>query len=70
MGANGLYSGVSSERQTSESQLPAAPAVRVALYTKVSTADQNCEFQLRELQDCALRQGWQVVAIARSVVSR
>jgi putative DNA-invertase from lambdoid prophage Rac len=69
MGANGLYSGVSSGRQTRESQLPATPAVRVAFYTRVSTTDQNCEFQLRELQDCALRQGWQVVEVYQDILS-
>src|SRR5664279_1502980 len=69
MGANGLYSGVSSERQTSESQMPAALAVRVAFYTRVSTTDQNCEFQLRELQDGALSQGWQAVELHQDIMS-
>ena len=60
MGADGLYSRVWSEWQAGENQLPAAPAVRVALYIRVSTADQNCEFQFRELQDYAAHQGWPV----------
>jgi DNA invertase Pin-like site-specific DNA recombinase len=69
MGADGLYSRVSSERQTGENQLPAAPAVRVALYIRVSTSDQNCEFQLRELQDYAAHQGWPVAEVYQDVMS-
>jgi hypothetical protein len=69
MAADGLYSRVSSERQTGENQLPAAPAVLVALYTRVSTSDQNCEFQLRELQDYAAHQGWQVVEVYQDTMS-
>ena len=65
MGTDGLYSGVLSERETGENQLPAAPAVLVALYTRVSTSDQNCEFQLHELQDYAAHQGWQVVEVSQ-----
>ena len=30
-------------------------------YTRVSTADQNPELQLREIQDYASRQGWEIV---------
>jgi DNA invertase Pin-like site-specific DNA recombinase len=36
--------------------------MRAAIYARVSTADQNPEHQLREVQDYATRQGWQVVA--------
>jgi DNA invertase Pin-like site-specific DNA recombinase len=36
---------------------PTAP-VRVAIYARVSTTDQTCETQLRELRDYASRRGW------------
>ena len=36
--------------------------MRIALYARVSTADQSCEMQLRELRDYAARRGWQVFA--------
>ena len=48
---------------------PPVLAVRVALYTRVSTADQNCQLQLRELHDHAVRQGWQVVETYQDVMS-
>lgn len=34
---------------------------RVAIYARVSTADQTCENQLRELREAADRHGWQIV---------
>lgn len=34
---------------------------RVAIYARVSTADQTCENQLRELREAASRHGWQIV---------
>ena len=34
--------------------------MRIAIYCRVSTTDQNCELQLRELRDYAGRQEWQV----------
>ena len=34
----------------------------VALYARVSTQDQNCEMQVRELREYAARRGWQVCA--------
>ncbi len=39
-----------------------APSPRVALYARVSTQDQNCEMQVRELREYAARRGWQVNA--------
>src|SRR5262252_1016896 len=33
---------------------------RVALYIRVSTADQNSDLQLTDLQEYATRQGWQI----------
>lgn len=43
--------------------------MRVALYSRVSTQDQNCELQLRELRDYALRQGWDIAGAYQDVVS-
>ncbi len=36
------------------------PPIRVALYARVSTTDQNCGMQLRELHEYASRRGWTV----------
>ena len=33
----------------------------MAIYARVSTSDQNCESQLRELRDYVARRGWQVI---------
>jgi len=38
-------------------------AKRVALYLRVSTGEQTTENQRRELEACALRHGWDVVAV-------
>ena len=46
-----------------QAEPPAAPVVQVALYARVSTANQNCELQLRELQEYAVHQGWHVVEV-------
>src|SRR5262252_9427472 len=32
--------------------------MRVGLYARVSTSDQNCELQLRELREYVSRRGW------------
>jgi putative DNA-invertase from lambdoid prophage Rac len=34
--------------------------MNIAIYARVSTSDQDCSMQLRELRDYAGRQGWQV----------
>lgn len=34
--------------------------MRAAIYARVSTTDQNCEMQLRELREYCARQGWEV----------
>ena len=48
--------------QTSPAQEIPIPLVRsVAIYARVSTRDQNCELQLRELGQYAERRGWLVV---------
>jgi putative DNA-invertase from lambdoid prophage Rac len=41
----------------------------VRAYVRVSTADQTCELQLRELGDYAKRQGWQIAEIYQDVSS-
>src|ERR1700688_939608 len=55
--------------QTNTSLLPAPSehrgngevSVRVAIYARVSTADQQCEMQLRELRQYASARGWSLV---------
>jgi putative DNA-invertase from lambdoid prophage Rac len=37
-------------------------ALRVAVYGRVSTGDQNCSMQLAELKESCARRGWRVVA--------
>jgi DNA invertase Pin-like site-specific DNA recombinase len=34
--------------------------MKAALYARVSTTDQNCEMQLRELRDYCVRRGWDI----------
>jgi DNA invertase Pin-like site-specific DNA recombinase len=36
--------------------------IQVAIYARVSTSDQNCESQLRELREYVARRGWHVSA--------
>lgn len=43
--------------------------LRVALYVRVSTADENAELQLRELREYTAQQGWLVVEIYQDVIS-
>ena len=43
--------------------------VNVALYVRVSTADQDCELQLRELQEYANRFGWKIVETYQETMS-
>jgi DNA invertase Pin-like site-specific DNA recombinase len=33
--------------------------MRAAVYARVSTTDQNCEVQLRELREYVARRGWE-----------
>src|SRR5580704_3535493 len=44
-----------SKTTTGEHELP-----RCALYARVSTSDQNCEMQVRELREYIIRRGWHV----------
>lgn len=34
--------------------------MKCAIYARVSTSDQNCEMQLRELREYVMRRGWQI----------
>ena len=43
--------------------------MKVALYVRVSTADQNTDLQIRELTEYAERQGWTIVATYQDVIS-
>src|SRR5229473_1289034 len=36
------------------------PPIRTAIYARVSTSDQNCESQLRELREYRQRRGWAI----------
>ncbi|MBL8082040.1 MAG: recombinase family protein [Candidatus Obscuribacter sp.] len=42
---------------------------RVAIYCRVSTADQSCERQERELKEYAARAGWEIVGIYKETAS-
>jgi hypothetical protein len=43
--------------------------LRAAIYTRVSTADQNPELQLRDLHEYASRQGWEVIETYQDLIS-
>jgi DNA invertase Pin-like site-specific DNA recombinase len=43
--------------------------MRAAIYARVSTTDQNCELQLRELREYAGRQGWEIGETYQDVMS-
>ena len=43
--------------------------LRVALYARISTAEQNAELQLRELREYGERQGWPIVGVYQDVIS-
>jgi DNA invertase Pin-like site-specific DNA recombinase len=43
--------------------------MRAAIYTRVSTSDQNTELQLREIHDYASRQGWEIVETYQDTTS-
>jgi DNA invertase Pin-like site-specific DNA recombinase len=47
----------------------AAKPIRAATYARVSTAEQNSELQLREIQDYATRQGWDITEAYQDTVS-
>ena len=50
--------------QTKGASSTEAPSgtLQAAIYARVSTTDQNCEMQTRELREYAARRGWDVVA--------
>ena len=43
--------------------------MKVAIYVRVSTADQNQELQLRELQEYAERHGWGIAEVYEDTIS-
>jgi DNA invertase Pin-like site-specific DNA recombinase len=43
--------------------------MRCAIYTRVTTTDQNCERQIREFQQYANRQGWAIVETYQDAMS-
>ena len=43
--------------------------MRAAMYTRVSTTDQNSDMQIRELNEYVARQGWEVLATYQDVMS-
>ena len=43
--------------------------MRAAIYTRVSTTDQNCDLQIRELQQYAERRGWSIVETYQDTMS-
>lgn len=43
--------------------------MRAAIYTRVSTSDQNPDLQLREVNDYASRQGWEIVETHQDTIS-
>jgi site-specific DNA recombinase len=45
------------------------PAPRAAVYTRVSTTDQNSDLQSREIEDYVTRQGWQLTDLYQDVAS-
>ena len=49
-------------QSTGGASLKEAPSsiFNAAIYARVSTQDQNCEMQVRELREYAVRRGWQV----------
>jgi DNA invertase Pin-like site-specific DNA recombinase len=43
--------------------------MRAAIYVRVSTADQNTDLQIRDLQEYASRQGWEIIDTYQDVIS-
>jgi predicted site-specific integrase-resolvase len=44
-------------------------SLRVAIYARVTTTDQNSELQIRELNDYAGKQGWEVIETYQDMIS-
>ena len=55
-------------RATQTGQVP-SECEPVALYVRVSSVDQNCQLQLRELSNYAARPHWRVVEVYEDVMS-
>jgi putative DNA-invertase from lambdoid prophage Rac len=49
--------------------VPPEAIMKTAIYTRVSTADQNAELQLRSLTEYAAQQGWEVSEAYQDVMS-
>ena len=49
------------ERNNGASSEVPSSILRAAIYARVSTQDQNCELQVRELREYAGRRGWNLV---------
>jgi len=43
--------------------------VKAALYVRVSTSDQNCELQIRDLREYVDRQGWEISDTYQDIIS-
>jgi DNA invertase Pin-like site-specific DNA recombinase len=43
--------------------------MKAAIYTRVSTTDQNPDLQLRDLEEYATRQGWQITETYQDIIS-
>ena len=54
-----MTGGGSNQTGVSTTEAPST-ALRAAIYARVSTTDQTCEMQVRELCEYAARRGWQV----------
>jgi putative DNA-invertase from lambdoid prophage Rac len=48
------------DNRTDTAQISRTDTVRVGVYARVSTSDQTCESQLRELREYVARRAWQV----------
>jgi predicted site-specific integrase-resolvase len=46
-----------------------ASSTRAAVYVRVSTVEQNSELQLREIQNYASRQAWEIVETYKDTIS-
>ncbi len=47
-------------KRDKRARLATSDVVRVAIYARLSTTDQNCEMQLRQLREYVSRRGWLV----------
>lgn len=57
-----MTSRVKGNNQGATTSVAPSAILKAAIYARVSTQDQNCEMQVRELREYAARRGWDVVA--------